>query len=135
MKRVHFAVGLFVALACSVLQAQTPLRANIPFEFRMGQTSFPSGEYIFQPSSHILVVRQAEGHHSTVMALTQQAWRSNKSENNIVEFNRYGDTYFLSKLWIQGSTDGEVLPLTSHERELARQMRPIRTKAIALKTK
>ena len=36
MKRLHFAVGLFTAVACSGLQAQTPLRANIPFEFRMG---------------------------------------------------------------------------------------------------
>jgi hypothetical protein len=135
MKRLHFAVGLFAALACSGLQAQTPLRANIPFEFRMGQTSFQSGEYVFQLSSHILVVRQAEGQHSAVMTLTQSAWRLNKPETSLLEFNRYGDTYFLSKLWIQGSTDGEALPSTSHEKELARRITPIRTEAIALKTK
>lgn len=61
MERLHIAVGLFAALACSGLQAQTLMRANIPFEFRMGESAFPAGDYVFKYSAHLLVVHHEQG--------------------------------------------------------------------------
>src|SRR5690242_9251553 len=99
MKRLHFAFGLFAAVACTSLQAQTILQANIPFEFRMGETSFPAGDYVFKYSPHLLVVHQEQGERSTAMALPLPASRSKAPATGIVEFNRYGDSYFLAKIW------------------------------------
>src|SRR5271166_3899219 len=135
MKRLHFAVGLLTALACTGLEAQTPLRANIPFDFQVGKASFPSGDYVFEPSGHILIVRQAGGQQSGAMALTQSTWRTTRSKTSVLEFNRYGDTYFLAQLWIQGSMDGESLPKTAREREVARLMPSIQRETLALQTK
>ena len=135
MKRLHFAVGLFAALACSGLQAQTRLRANIPFEFRMGETNFPAGDYVFKCSTHLLVVQQEQGDHTTAMALTLPASRSKAPTTGVVEFNRYGDAYFLAKIWTPGSADGGALPKTSHEKELASRAIPNQTEAIVLQSK
>lgn len=106
MERLHIAVGLFAALACSGLQAQTLMRANIPFEFRMGESAFPAGDYVFKYSAHLLVVHHEQGDHSTAMALTIPASRSKPPETGIVEFTRYGDAYFLAKIWTPDSSDG-----------------------------
>jgi hypothetical protein len=135
MKRLHFAVGLFAALACSGLQAQTSMRANIPFEFQMGKTTFPAGDYEFKYSSHLLVVRQELGDHTTAMVVTLGASRLKPPETGIVEFNRYGGSYFLAKIWTPGSPDGGALPKTSREKELARGATPIQTEAIVLQSK
>ena len=135
MKRLHFAVGLFAALACSGLQAQTLLRANIPFEFQMGETAFPAGDYVFNYSAHLLVVHQEQGDHTTAMALTIPASRTKAPETGIVEFTRYGDAYFLAKIWTPASSDGGALPKTSREKELASRVIPNQTEAIVLQSK
>ena len=35
-------------------------------------------------------------------------------------FNRYGNRYFLSEIWVNGATRGHQLPKTCRERELAK---------------
>ena len=37
-------------------------------------------------------------------------------------FNRYGDQFFLSQVWIAGLTDGQELTKTGRERLLQREM-------------
>jgi len=135
MKRLTFAVGLLATLACSALQAQTLMRASIPFEFRMGKTDFPAGDYEFKYSAHLLVVHQEQGDHTTAMALVLPASRAKAPATAIVEFHRYGDAYFLAKIWTPASPDGGALPQTSREKELASRGTPIQTEAVVLQTK
>ena len=46
MKRLILAAGLFAATLTASLHAQTmDMKANIPFDFRIGNAAFPSGEY------------------------------------------------------------------------------------------
>ena len=135
MKRLHFAVGLFAAMAGSGLEAQVLLEAKVPFEFRMGEVNFPAGEYQFKHSGHVLVVHQERGDRSTAMALTLPEARTKAPKTGVVEFKRYGDTYFLAKIWSPNSPDGAVLPKTPLEKELARATPPVRTEAILIQSK
>ena len=135
MKRLHFAVGLLAALVCSGLEAQTRLEANIPFEFRMGKSILPAGDYVFDYSSHFLAVHQQDGHHTAVMTLTSPVSRTKAPATGVVEFNRYGDAYFFAKIFAARSGEGEGLPMTAREKELASRTAPIQTEAIVLQTK
>jgi hypothetical protein len=135
MKRLHFAVGLFAALAGSGLQAQIMLQANVPFEFRMGAVNFPAGDYQFKYSGHVLVVHQEQGDRATAMALPLPVSRVKPPSTGVVEFKRYGDAYFLAKIWSPNSPDGAVLPKTPLEKELARATPPVRTEAILIQSK
>jgi hypothetical protein len=135
MKRLHFAVGLLAALACSGLEAQTRLEANIPFEFHLGKTTLPAGDYLFDYSSRLLVVHQEDGHRGTVMAMTLPVSRTKAAATGIVEFNRYGDAYFLGKIFTPGSPEGEGVTKTAREKEFASRGIPVQTEAIALQTK
>ena len=135
MKSLHFAVGLLTALACSGLEAQTTLRAEIPFDFQMGKTSFPAGDYIFQASTQMLVVQEADGQHGAAMTLALPLSSKQKRETGILEFHRYNDQYFLAKVWRPGSAGGQALPKSLREKEFARSPAPMLAEAILLRTK
>jgi hypothetical protein len=55
MKRLILAAGLFAATLTASLHAQTmDMKANIPFDFRIGNAAFPSGEYSVRNSGGVL---------------------------------------------------------------------------------
>ena len=134
MKRLHLAVALFAVLACSGLYAQTILQAEIPFDFQIREVQMPAGAYTFRCSAGLLEVRGDDGHHA-IMALTIPSSREKYPATGVLEFNRYGDTYFLAKVWSPYSRDGSVLPKTSQEQELARRIGPPNMREVALSTK
>lgn len=122
MKRFAFAFALFTAIAGSALQGQTIyFRANIPFDFRMGEKLMPAGVYTIQHSGASPVLSlQSTGTNHAALALTIPSLRSAVPNTGQLTFNRYGDTYFLSKIWTAGSRAGLQLPKTSSEKKVAR---------------
>jgi len=135
MKNLLFATGLFVTFTGAILTAQsTRVTADIPFDFQMGKTWMPAGEYSFQRQSGVLTIRAADGKHAA-MTLTSPASRHDVSQTPVVQFNRYGDTYFLSGLYDADSRDGFAVPASGKQRELARRMPTTDTTVIALSRK
>jgi hypothetical protein len=113
--------GTFLALVCASLYAQTmTLRATIPFAFRAGETVMPAGEYSVLHSGGALTLHK-EGGGPSVILLTNAASRSNAPADSRLNFNRYGERYFLSSVWSQGTTAGREVMKGRVEKELARQ--------------
>ena len=134
MKNILLATGLFVAFGSAMLTAQTTrLTADIPFDFHMGKTSMPAGEYSFQRQSGMLTIRAADGKH-TAMTLTSPASRD-LSDSPVVKFQHYGDTYFLSGLWDADSREGLAIPAGDKQRQLARSQQTPGTAVVALSRK
>ena len=115
------AIGGFVfALTCLTAQAQsTNLRADIPFEFRIGGTVLPPGSYTIQSSGSALIVREQRGSHVAVDFFTLAAMRPQALTTGQLVFNRYGNTYFLAKIWTPGSQDGREFRRSPQEKEAA----------------
>jgi hypothetical protein len=131
MKNLLVATALFVTFAGAILNAQsTRLYANIPFDFQMGKTPMPAGEYTFQRQSGVLSIRSADGKHG-LMTLTSPASRREITTQPLVQFQRYGDSYFLSGLWNADSRDGFTLQGVK-QRELAKSLQTPDTTVIAL---
>lgn len=119
MKRILLVIGLFAGLTCLSAQAQD-LKANIPFDFQVGKTLMPAGEYrVSYRANGLLVVRQEGGQHISHMSLPLPAFRSDKAKAGSLQFNRYGDTYFLTTVWSPNSQDGYALPKSAREQEIA----------------
>src|ERR1700680_3180706 len=132
MKQLQFAVGLLAVASCSLYAQTMNARANIPFEFRVGEKLMPAGEYWIQHANRWLAFQESGGRHATAVALTQAT--DLRSEKPVIMFNRYGDAYFLEKLSIPGSNTGLAVLKTPRERELARANRPGQT-TIAFESK
>jgi hypothetical protein len=134
MKNLFAAVGLFTMLASSGLKAQTlDLRAYIPFEFQMGNTSFPPGAYEIHSSGSVLRLNEVRGNHSAVLSLTNPASRNHMTKDARLDFNRYGEAYFLAAIWAPEAWDGRVLPKTPRERRIAKNAhQPVQVASISL---
>ena len=116
MKRLIVA-AMFMAAAGMSLQAEDHyLKANIPFEFRAGQTVMPAGEYVIEQNGSWLVVRDAAGKNVSTLICFSAYGRTDEAAH--VTFHRYGDTYILNSIW-DGTVGREVNP-PRIERELAR---------------
>jgi hypothetical protein len=119
MNRLPFAVGLIAIVVCCGLHAQSvTLQAKIPFEFRLGDTLMPAGEYQWHYSASMLVVKEQGGSYAAATTLPIHTSRREAVDKGTLLFNRYGDTYFFTKLWAAGSLDGLELPQGSWEKRI-----------------
>jgi len=126
--------GLMALMGATSLFAQMGgVRATIPFDFRVGERLMPAGSYTLTQSSAALFVRKEGDSRNTVISMTNPTYHSGSLNNGGLEFNRYGDVYFLSKIWGSDSSYGRELVKTSHEREIAKRAKSIETAGIALK--
>jgi len=136
MKRLAFGVGLLTVLTSTTIPAQSlDLRANIPFEFRVGESRLPAGEYLLHQSPGVLLVKEQGGQHKAAMIFTAAEFRLDPLKTGEVEFNRYGDTYFLAKIWLPGERQGRAAIKTPPEKELAAEASVIQKVGIALQRK
>ena len=101
------------------------MRINIPFEFSVGDSKLPAGEYSIgraQPSSGDTVLLISNVNHpDSVLPLTNSAQSLNSKDVDTLVFHRYGDQYFLYQVWPAGGTYGRELVKSHSERELRRK--------------
>ena len=96
------------------------MRANIPFAFYAGEELLPAGEYVFEmptlgSNSVIgsnLTVHTQDGSISQYLHVFPGGMQRSEPAFNVT-FNRYGDTYFLSK--VQNRDYEANLPKTRSE--------------------
>jgi hypothetical protein len=122
MKRVLLAT-IFAALTGTFLQAQTSMKANIPFEFRAGNQVLPAGAYVIQNNPSWMLIRSAENPKTALILLTHPAVPEGSGEGAHITFNRYGNTCFLHSVWSGISRSGYLVPRTRAEREIAKNLK------------
>lgn len=116
-------VGLaFVSAVVSANgQGTTEARANIPFQFIVGDKSLPAGKYAVRPNKGSRVVaidnRDSQG---SARRLTSEIM-GNRKENARLVFHRYGNRYFLAEVWM-GEPTGIQLAKSREERVLEREL-------------
>jgi len=98
------------------------IQADIPFDFMVGDKTFPAGTYTFAEPTitpGVLRIRSLDGHES-VLVITQsvQESRTPSDETKLV-FTRYGDQYFLAQAWIVGEIEGRKFLKSRTESEVA----------------
>lgn len=122
MKRLLTA-GLLGFAMVGFGQGQMPVaEGNVPFDFHVGQTLLPAGQYKLSQSNDILIIRAAAG-KPTVMLLTLPGSHAATCPNPKLVFQRYGNEYFLSEVWKADSPNGLAVPKSKQERELASRMK------------
>src|SRR5207253_7055451 len=89
-----------VTLATAVVSANAqsnPIKADIPFEFVVGDKTLPAGEYTVKPATigGALAIQGADSKSSAVR-LTGPTEQKNNSRARMV-FHRYGHNYFLAE--------------------------------------
>ena len=100
MKRISALALLAVAAmaTCAGAIAQQPaLKANIPFDFTVGNTWMPAGEYTVTSPMHSIVQLRSADLAKTATIVSSQSYNESDSGSKLV-FDKYGDRYFLHRV-------------------------------------
>ena len=102
------------------------IRANIPFDFSIGDKKLPSGTYSIgrarqNSDDTILSILDGDGRSKAIPSShSAQTWRV-KDKGTLV-FHRYGDQYFLYQVWRAGETTGREFAISRDERDIRRNL-------------
>ncbi len=124
MKRLLLIVAIVALLAPAALaQAGSFITANVPFDFYVGQTRMPAGEYRVSYSGGagdvLMFTNYAVGKAAWVICYREG---SRNQGNPKLVFHNYGQTYFLARV-LMSANDMRELPQTRDEREFSSELR------------
>ncbi len=147
-----YLAALFIIALCSVasVYAMDTSRATVPFDFIVGGKTLPPGDYVFQATDAGVVIREFNGTQA-VFTIARPAQRTEIPEviavwqpgpiagtvnnpalnkpsamatgENCVVFNKYGNQFFISKIWV--GLGGREFPITPAENRLKTASMPI----------
>jgi hypothetical protein len=119
MKTLRIALSAALLLAASLSYTQTKpgdLVADVPFAFIVSGRTLPAGHYVVNNLGGNLGIH---GEKSQVIFVpVHSAQRPALENSSKMVFHRYGDTYFLSEVWVRGNSTGKALFPSRAERNL-----------------
>jgi len=120
-KRMMIALASLL-LAVGSAYAQTSRQvADIPFDFMVGNKAFPAGEYTITPlgpDGATLMLRNADENRLQAIMPHYVQSAEVQQESKLV-FNQYGNHFYLSQIWDQGTNQGRELRMSNREKEEA----------------
>lgn len=124
MKHARYAIVLVAMITAALVgtsfgQASGPLKANIPFDFQVGNTMLPAGEYRLDQMNSILLLASADKSAHAAIAVRRCETLKEQEKSKLV-FHRYGSDYFLSTIWVAGDRAGRDVPTSKREKEIAK---------------
>lgn len=127
MSMLVAALALVTAVAPVYGQSSRSTRANVPFDFVVGNTSFSSGVYqigAISGTGETLRVTNVSSQKSIYQLSTSLGAPSSK-ESKLV-FHRYGSQYFLAEVW--GNDRGRQITKSKSETAAEHEIADIRAR-------
>jgi hypothetical protein len=119
MKLLRVVLSAVLVLMASISFAQTKpgdLVAEIPFAFIAAGRTLPPGHYVVNNLNDHLGIHDPQNH--SVFVPVHSAQRPARDSSSKMVFHRYGDTYFLSEVWVGGNSIGRALFPSRAEQKL-----------------
>src|ERR1700730_151716 len=130
--RRHYLPSLVIALAFALTiypnkaQAQLvgDLVVNIPFQFHAGNAKLPAGEYrihvLDDSNPTVMEITSSDGSTSALFQVRDTDVNATPGKDELV-FNKYGNRYFLAKLFQEGSDQGRQVIASNYEKTVSQE--------------
>jgi len=127
--RAHHFLPLFIALVFALTihpstahaQIVGDLEANIPFQFHAGNVKLPAGEYRIHMLDNsdltVMEISSVDGSTSALFQVQETEANSQPAKSELI-FNKYGDRYFLAKLFDEGNPSGSQVVESAYEKRV-----------------
>jgi len=125
--KTYFSLVLVAAalLFASTAQAQAiHVKADIPFDFVVGNTVYPAGTYTIVPAAEASNALLLDGGDARAMVMSNHCSLNLPSRSTKLVFDRMGSSYFLSQVWVEGRSDGREFSKSKAERRMAKNHTP-----------
>jgi hypothetical protein len=117
---------LFVLAAILLVPAaraqQKGVKADVPFDFVVGNQAYPAGEYTLRAAlndSGIIRIENVNEVSGGAFTSSYSCSKSMPSTETKLVFHRMGGRYFLYQVWTAGNLTGREFPKSRIEVELA----------------
>ena len=130
--RRHYLPSLVIALAFALTiypnkaeaQLVGELVVNIPFQFHASNAQLPAGEYrihvldVSNPT--VMEITSSDGSTSALFQVRDTNVNATPGKDELV-FNKYGNRYFLAKLFQEGSDRGSLVIESNYEKTVSQE--------------
>ena len=121
-----FFMALVFALALYPNQAHAQiignLEVNIPFQFHAGNVKLPPGKYLVHmldsSDPGVMEITNADGSTAALFEVQQAQDNSSPAKSELI-FDKYGNHYFLTKLFDEGNPSGNQLLESRYEKRVS----------------
>ncbi len=128
-KHVISLMSLLIVLGAGALsvnaQSGYGIKANVPFDFNVGDKTFQAGKVTAHRRSlsggEPLVITSSDCRTNAVQ-LSRNMQEGRRSDSAKLVFHRYGNRYYLAQVWMSGDV-GIELPKSKSEQAFQREMR------------
>jgi hypothetical protein len=130
IKGHHQLLSLFIALVFALTlypskaQAQIvgEIEANIPFQFHAGNVKLPAGRYFIHVLDNtdltVMEITSADGSTSALFDVQGTQATSSPAKSELI-FDKYGNRYFLAKLFDEGNPSGSQVVESRYEKRIS----------------
>jgi hypothetical protein len=98
------------------------LEVNIPFQFHAGNAKLPPGKYIVHMLDNsdltIMEISSLDGSISALFQVQDAEANSTPGKSELI-FNKYGNRYFLAKVFDEGNANGSEVSKSSYEKKVS----------------
>ena len=95
------------------------LEVDVPFQFHAGNSKLPPGKYFIHvldnSDLNIMEISSADGATSALFEVRGAEANSAPAKSELI-FNKYGNRYFLAKLFDEGNPSGSVVLESRYEK-------------------
>ena len=128
----HHLLSLLIALVFALTiypskahaQIVGDLQVNIPFQFHVGNTKLPAGQYVIHmldgSDLRVMEISSADGSTSALFEVQDAEANSTPAKSELI-FNKYGNRYFLSKVFDEGNPSGSQVLMSRYEKKVSQE--------------
>jgi len=122
-------LSLFIALAFTLSISPTKAHAQIvggldvtiPFQFHAGDAKLPPGKYVIHTVNNtdltLMEISSADGSTSALFEVRDAEANSTPAKSELI-FNKYGNRYFLAKLFDEANPNGSTVNESRYEKKV-----------------
>ena len=117
-------IGILSLVVMSMLSAtgayaQSIVKADVPFAFRVGSAQLPAGTYeVNATSDNVIAIRNDRS-----IALSSVRREDARNTGPKLVFHHLGNQYFLTEIWRGSDSAGMVIGPSKMEKELEKELR------------
>jgi hypothetical protein len=123
---LSFFTALVFALAIHPAKAHAQiigeLEVTVPFQFYAGNSKLPAGKYILHMLDNsdlrTMEITTADGSTSALFEVEDAESNSVPPKSELI-FNKYGNRYFLARVFDEGNPDGSRVPESPYEKKVS----------------